>query len=67
MVCERVLAVTGVEVEPREDDADGRVKGRAGGDGRVVGRGEGFEETAVRPADVGDGFRVEFGFDTGFA
>lgn len=67
MVCEGVLAVAGVEVESREDDADGGVEGCAGGDGGVVGWGERFKETAVGAADVGDGFGIELGFDSGFA
>lgn len=67
MVCERVLAVAGVEVEAGEDDADGGVEACTGGDGWVVGWGEGFKEAAVGAADVGDGFGVELGFDAGFA
>lgn len=54
-------------VETGEDDADGGVKGGAGGDGRVVLSGDGAFEGGVGAADVGDVFRVEFGFDAGFA
>lgn len=66
MVCECVLAVAGMEVESREDDPDGGIESCAGGNGWVVGWGEGFKETAVGTADVGNGFGIELGFDTGF-
>ena len=65
MVCECVLTVAGVEVESGEDDTDGRVQSCAGGDRWVVGWNEGLKEAAVGAANVGNGFRVKFGFDSG--
>lgn len=56
-----------MEVEAREDGADGGVEGRARGDGGVVRRRDGAVEGWVGAADVGDSFCVEFGFDAGFA
>lgn len=56
-----------MEVQTRQDDADGRVEGFAGGDGGVV---LWFHEPVVGgigAAEVRDGFGVEFGFDAGFA
>ncbi len=56
-----------MEVEACEDGADGGVEGGAGGDGGVVRGRDGAVEGRVGAADVGDVFRVELGFDAGFA
>ena len=55
-----------VKIQTGEHDTDRGIEGLAGGDGGVV---AGLDDTVVGgigAADVGDGFRVEFGFDAGF-
>ena len=54
-------------VEAGKDDADRVVEGGAGGDGGVVLSGNGAVQGGVGAADMGDVFRVELCFDTGFA
>ena len=63
----RELEVAEVEVEPAEDDADGRVKRRAVGEGAVVRGGDGALVGGVCTADVAEGLGGEFGLDAGFA
>ena len=56
-----------MEIQSCENDADGRVKSGAVGDRGVVGGLRRAGEGRIGATDEGDGFRGEFGLDTGFA
>ena len=54
MVRQAELQIIDMEVQTGEDDANGRVESRTGGDGGVVGGGHVAAEGRVGAADVGD-------------